>query len=94
MYTETTTGLAQEQVYADNPIMGEETDREWTPTRAELLREYAIQIEFLSVGCLIKVGCKTIPFTTIAEGMAELNAYVGNPVNTKQKWEKIFKENK
>ena len=66
----------------------------WKPTRAELLREYPIQIEFLSVGCIIKVGCKTIPFTTIAEGMTELNAYVGNPVNTKEKWEKIFKENK
>ena len=66
--------------------------KEWRPTRSECLRDYEVKIRFLSIGCVIAVGCKEIPFTTIKEGMAALNEYVVRPYETRQIWEKRFQE--
>ncbi len=68
--------------------------KEWKPSRSELLRDHPIHIRFLTIGCVIEVGCKSIPFTTIAEGMQELNSYVADPLASKIKWEKLIEENK
>jgi hypothetical protein len=65
---------------------------EYRPSRMECLRDYNINIRFLTVGCVIEVGCKSIPFTTIKEGMEALNEYVARPYETRQAWEKIFQE--
>lgn len=51
-----------------------------------LLQEYEVNIEFLSVGCTIRVGCKKIAFNSIEEGMKALNEYVTNPLATKEAW--------
>jgi hypothetical protein len=66
--------------------------KEWRPTDKECLREYQISIEFLSIGCIIKVGCKSIPFTTVKEGMKSLNDYIEYPYEFKKIWEKKFLE--
>ena len=66
--------------------------KEYKPSRMECLREYQINIRFLSVGCLIEVGCKSIPFSTITEGMAALNNYIQDPYTVRQLWEKKFQE--
>jgi hypothetical protein len=66
--------------------------KEYKPSRMECLREYQINIRFLSVGCLIEVGCKSIPFSTIAEGMVALNNYIQDPYTVRQLWEKKFQE--
>lgn len=66
---------------------------EYKPSRTELLRENEINIHFHSVGCVISVGCKSVPFSTIDEGMIALNAYVKNPFEEKKKWDKIFDDN-
>ena len=63
------------------------------PTKQEALRDYRIEIEFLSVGCVIRVGCKSVPFSTVKEGMEALNAYVENPYEERKRWEKIIEEN-
>jgi len=63
---------------------------EWKPSRTELLREYEIRIKFLSIGCLIEVGCKSIPFSTIKEGLDSLNEYIVNPYETRKLWEAKF----
>ena len=62
------------------------------PTKQETLRDYRIEIEFLSVGCIIRIGCKSIPFSTVKEGMEALNQYVAKPCETRQIWEKRFEE--
>jgi len=62
----------------------------YQPTRMEALRDYQIGIKFLSIGCVISVGCKEIPFSSIKEGMAALNNYVVNPVETRKIWEERF----
>lgn len=72
-------------------IMGEvNSAKEYRPSNKDILRDYPVQIEFLSIGCLIRVGCKSIPFSTVKEGMKALNNYVANPYETKKLWEERF----
>jgi hypothetical protein len=60
------------------------------PNRQYFLREYPIKIEFLSIGCIVTVGCKTIPFQNVDEAMTEINAYIANPYEARDKWGKIL----
>jgi hypothetical protein len=59
-------------------------------SRQSWLREYNISIRFLSIGCIIDVGCKSIPFLSVDEAMKELNAYISNPESESKKWLKIL----
>lgn len=63
---------------------------EWKPSRMEVLRDYKVEIEFLSIGCVIRVGCKSIPFSTVKEGMEALNAYIKDPIELRKIWEERF----
>lgn len=86
--------MGEEQLTVAPPITQEdcvkECVKEWRPSKNECLREYRIQIEFLSIGCIIHVGCKSIPFQTVNEGMKALNDYVDNPYETRKIWEERF----
>jgi hypothetical protein len=66
--------------------------QEWKPIRNECLKDYKIEIEFLSIGCVIKVGCKSIPFATIKEGMTALNHYIQDPYLVRKLWEERFQK--
>ena len=72
------------------PTMVEDCVKEYRQSRMECLRDYSINIEFLSIGCIIRVGCKSVPFATVKEGLAALNNYVVNPVETRKIWEERF----
>lgn len=63
---------------------------EYKPKKQELLREYEIRLRFLSVGCVVSVGCKEIPFRDIKEAMDYINKYVENPFEEGMKWREIF----
>ena len=65
---------------------------EYKPSRSECLRDYEVNIQFLSIGCIIRVGCKSVPFTSIKEGMIALNEYVEKPYETRQIWEEKFQK--
>ena len=75
-----------------NEDMPQSMEKEWRPTRSESLRNHEVRIRFLTLGCLIEIGCKSIPFATIKEGMEALNEYVLKPYDTIQIWEKRFQE--
>jgi hypothetical protein len=75
---------------ADRPMMDRECAKEYRPNKQQILREYTIELRFLSVGCVIRVGCKEIPFTNVSEAMEELNKYVSNPYEEGKRWNKIF----
>lgn len=62
----------------------------YQPSRMEVLRDYQINIKFLSIGCVISVGCKEIPFTTVKQGMEALNQYVNDPVSLRKLWNERF----
>lgn len=63
----------------------------YTRTRMEQLRDYNINIRFLSVGCIIEVGCKQIPFTTVKEGLQAFNEYVADPEKSTNFWSEKFR---
>ena len=84
----------REQIYPEQdrleePTMGKMTE-EYRSTKAELLREYEINIRFLNRGCVVRVGCKEIAFTDSTEAMAEINKYVNDPYETQKEWRKIL----
>lgn len=56
----------------------------------ECLKDYEIRIKFLSRGCVIEVGCKSIPFESVETAIKELNDYVTNPFEVGQKWRKLL----
>jgi hypothetical protein len=96
MYEEDVTERPRE--IGDRPMMeesrptgnGGELTKEYIPNKQQILRDYQINIRFLSVGCVINVGCKEIPFTNVSEAMEELNKYVSNPYEEGKRWNKIF----
>ena len=83
-------------VMAEAPLRGYDREpemelkKEYIPKKQELLREYEIRLRFLSVGCLVSVGCKDIPFRDIKEAMDYINKYVENPYEEGMKWREIF----
>jgi hypothetical protein len=69
-------------------------EKEYVRPRMDYLRDYEINIRFLSVGCVVRVGCKEIAFASISEAMEEINEYVANPRLLEQKYNKLFNEQK
>jgi hypothetical protein len=64
--------------------------QEYRPKRQELLREYELRVKFLSVGCIVSVGCKDIAFTTVDEAAAEIHDYLKDPYGSHKRWNDIF----
>lgn len=62
--------------------------KECKPSKQEALGRYEINIQFLSRGCVIRVGCKAIPFSSTEEAIAELKRYFDNPYETQEEWNK------
>ena len=74
----------------ERPMMDRECTKEYIPNKQQILKDYEISIRFLSVGCVIRVGCKEIPFTNVGDAMVELNKYVSNPYEEGKKWNTVF----
>jgi hypothetical protein len=64
--------------------------KEYKPKKQEVLSEYELKIRFLSVGCVVSVGCKDIPFRSVKEAMEEVNKYIENPYEESKRWRKLF----
>lgn len=56
----------------------------------DYLRQYNIQIRFLSRGCVVTIGCKEIPFSDVTEAMTCLSRYVSNPKEEAESWKAII----
>jgi hypothetical protein len=61
-------------------------------SKQQLLSDYEIHIKFLSSGCLINVGCKSIAFSSSDEAIAELNRYFENPSKVDDEWQIKFNQ--
>ena len=70
--------------------MPESVEKDYIRPRMDYLRDYEINIRFLSLGCIVRVGCKEIAFTSIEEAMREVNAYVANPKLLSDKYNTLF----
>jgi hypothetical protein len=64
--------------------------RDYTPKNEDLLREYEIRIQFLSRGCVVHVGCRSIAFESVENAMRELNEYINNTLEVRKKWNLIL----
>ena len=87
---ETMNGGMPEPQLAAGTIVQEDCAEKYRPSRQECLREYEVRLRFLTLGCIIEVGCKSVPFTTVKEGMEALNAYVKDPIGLRKIWEERF----
>jgi len=68
-----------------------EVAKEYRPSKQEALREYEINIRFLSRGCIVRVGCKEIAFEDFSRAMAEINEYVARDTyEVQKKWRKLL----
>ena len=78
------------QGYEDVVGVKEEPCEEYKPSNQQLLQEYDINIQFLSRGCIVRVGCKSIAFESVESAMKEINEYVNNSYETQKKWRKLL----
>lgn len=78
----------QEPQMADVP--SQLLPKEWVPSNQSLLREYEVRIQFLSRGCVVYVGCKSIPFESVELAMKHLNRYVTNPHASRKEWDSFL----
>ena len=60
--------------------------KEYRPSKQQSLSQYEINIQFMSRGCVIRVGCKTIPFSSTEEAITELQKYFENPHDIQIQW--------
>ena len=44
------------------------------------------------MGCVVRVGCMSIPFTFVNDAMDAITEYVKNPYYERKKWEKLTEE--
>ncbi len=61
-------------------------------SKQQLLSDYEIHIKFLSSGCVINIGCKSIAFSSSEEAIAELNRYFENPSKVDDEWQIKFNQ--
>jgi len=77
----------------NGPLVEREVcEKEWIRPRIEYLRDYEINIRFLSLGCVIKVGCREIAFSSAKEAMIALNEYIENPAKMQPIWQQACNE--
>lgn len=60
-------------------------------TKQQLLSRYSIKIDFLSRGCIVNIGCKTIPFEKVEDAITEISRYVNNPEEVEKEYNEKFK---
>lgn len=71
-------------------VLSEPTPQEYIPSKSCMLKEYEITIQFMSRGCVIRIGCKSIPFESVELAMTHLTRYVNEPYSTRKEWEKVL----
>ncbi len=66
--------------------------KEYKRSKQDILKEYDINIRFLSVGCVIRVGCREVAFGTREAAINSLNDYFRDPQASIEFWNKKFNE--
>jgi hypothetical protein len=60
--------------------------REYIPSADELRERHEIRIQFLSYGCVVHVGCKSIAFTDYVTAIDQIKAYAKDPITAYKNW--------
>jgi hypothetical protein len=72
------------------PSTIDESSKGYEPTNQQLLQQYEVRLQFLSRGCIVHVGCKSIAFESVESAMKELNYYVTNTCESQKAWNIVF----
>ena len=67
-----------------------ESSKDYEPTNQQLLQQHEVRLQFLSRGCIVHVGCKSIAFESVESAMKELNYYVTNTCESQKAWNIVF----
>lgn len=67
-----------------------QSPEEYKPTNQQLLQQHEIRLQFLSRGCIVHIGCKSIAFESVESAMKELNYYVTNTFESEKAWRIVF----
>jgi len=85
-----------EELGMSEPLLSQEEIRsmieERKPSPQRVLREYEINLRFLSKGMTIRVGCKEIAFSDNKEGIEALNKYLESPQEEQDRWYKLLND--
>jgi hypothetical protein len=80
--------MESNQMEMEQPVRAELSEsKEYRPSKQQALSQYEINIQFMSRGCVIRVGCKTIPFSSTEEAITELQKYFENPYDIQKQWD-------
>lgn len=71
-------------------LVAEPQPQEWKPSKQECLSQYEINIQFMSKGCVVRVGCKSIAFSDTDHALTELQKYFENPYESQEEWRKLL----
>jgi hypothetical protein len=84
--------MREELAIPNEPMMESKMSEkeEYKPSKTEALREYEIFIRFLNKGCVVRVGCKEIAFSSNEEAITELGKYFNDPYETQKSWRRIL----
>ena len=72
------------------PATMDESPNGYKPTNQQLLQQHEVRLQFLSRGCIVHVGCKSIAFESVEAAMKELNYYVTNTFESQKAWNIVF----
>ena len=85
-----------EEVATASPLLSQEEIRsmieERKPSPQRALREYEVNLRFLSKGMIIRVGCKEIAFSDNKEGIEALTKYLESPQEEQDRWYKLLND--
>jgi hypothetical protein len=73
-----------------NQAVGIDMPDEYRPSKQECLSQYELNISFMSKGCVVRVGCKSIAFSDTDHALAELQKYFDKPYETQEEWRKLL----
>jgi hypothetical protein len=59
-------------------------------TKMDLLRDHTVEIRTVSRGCIVRVGCKEVAFSSLEEGLKEVQDFYSDPHKSYTKWTRIF----
>jgi hypothetical protein len=65
-------------------------NKKYRPSKQECLSQYELNIVFMSRGCVVRVGCKSIAFSDTDHALAELQKYFENPYESQEEWRKLL----
>ena len=63
---------------------------EYVPSAGDILKNYEVTIKPLDSGATVRVGCKTIAFTTLEDALENVNFYFKDPQTSYKHWMKEF----